>query len=361
MDLTTIKTTNGGVISVHAGSNLTTNLFFDRWFLITDPHYISIIKGAVYTKDEAKLVQIKNGVSATKLLEIGVPYRRNKTTTTSITPNIPTISSSEVAQTDETQTDTPQEIPGETTRLMIKTLGNELTENLMKFFSEFAFSLSPRFINTLARKTSINDCTKYIVSYCKLSNNPDTNEIAKKVKSEEFKNIISSYLDNIKPVQNCISKINNRLDIYFGDPGTGKTTIATQSFPNAQVITCNSNILPDDLMRVFDFTDELGKPTFKDAPLKIALKEGQPIILDEINLLPFDSLRFIQTLTDNKTRITYNGETIDIKPGFKIIGTMNLVVNGQEFSLPDPLVDRIDNLQEFKLSSNQLSSFAFGQ
>ena len=81
----------------------------------------------------------------------------------------------------------------------------------------------------------------------------------------------------------------------------------------------------------------------------------------EINLLPFDSLRFIQALTDNKSCITYNGETIDIKPGFKIIGTMNLVVNGQEFSLPDPLVDRIDNLQEFKLSSNQLSSFAFGQ
>ena len=49
---------------------------------------------------------------------------------------------------------------------------------------------------------------------------------------------------------------------------------------------------------------------------------------------------------------------IEIKPGFRIIGTMNLVVDEQVFGLPAPLVDRAVRIKEFKMTPARLASLA---
>jgi MoxR-like ATPase len=84
------------------------------------------------------------------------------------------------------------------------------------------------------------------------------------------------------------------------------------------------------------------------------MTEGKAIVLDEINLLPFDSLRFLQGVLDGKKEFSYKGHEVKIADGFCIIGTMNLVVNGATFNLPEPLVDRCMDIQKFSLSAGQL-------
>ena len=113
-------------------------------------------------------------------------------------------------------------------------------------------------------------------------------------------------------------------------------------------------MLPADLMEDFVFVD--GKATFKPSMLWRCMEEGKPITLDEINLLPFDSLRFLQGVLDGKTEFQYKGNTVHINDGFMVIGTMNLSVNGMVYGLPEPLVDRCADMQKFKLTADQLMS-----
>ena len=103
-----------------------------------------------------------------------------------------------------------------------------------------------------------------------------------------------------------------------------------------------------------DFKFVNGKATFIPSALQKAMIDGNVICLDEINLLPFESLRFLQSILDNKDVINYKGQDIHIKEGFKIIGTMNLKVNGQTFGLPEPLVDRADDIKKFVLTADDL-------
>jgi len=166
------------------------------------------------------------------------------------------------------------------------------------------------------------------------------------MKSREFSDI----LDDVQQLV-CTKKINKRFKVYYGSQGTGKTTKAMLEAKNLCMV-CHSAMLPSDLMEDFKF--EEGRPTFKPSALQNAMVNGQKIVLDEINLLPFESLRFLQSVLDSKTEFTYKGKTIVIKEGFQIIGTMNLTVNGCTFSLPEPLVDRACELRKYTLTADAL-------
>ncbi|MEG2273553.1 MAG: AAA family ATPase, partial [Acinetobacter sp.] len=133
--------------------------------------------------------------------------------------------------------------------------------------------------------------------------------------------------------------------------GTGKTTKAMQETDNYCMV-CHSAMLPADLMEDFKFID--GNPSFTPSALQIAMTNGIKIVLDEINLLPFESLRFLQSVLDGKTEFKYKGKTVCIKEGFQIIGTMNLTVNGCTFALPEPLVDRACELRKYTLTADAL-------
>lgn len=217
---------------------------------------------------------------------------------------------------------------------------------LIDFFSEFEFELSFRFINTLMWQFKQKQAKAYILNYLTLIDNPYINDIKEKMKSIEFVELMK-ILQHV-PVE---KQINKRFALYYGAQGTGKTTKALVESDNLCMI-CHSAMLPSDLLEDFTFND--GKASFQPSALTRAMTEGKPIVLDELNLLPFDSIRFLQGLLDGKDQFEYKGQTIKIKDGFKIIGTMNLKINGSIYGLPEPLVDRAVEIKEFKLTGNDL-------
>ena len=230
----------------------------------------------------------------------------------------------------------------------------ETLDKFTNFFKDFEINISSRFLNTVLNLDKNNRCN-YIINYFKLMNDADTEIISKKITSPEFKKILDDINLLLYNYAYCLTKINNRLKIYFGEPGTGKTTKALEE--TNLCIVCNNSMIPSDLMENFKFDD--GKPGFEKSDLWLAMEQGKKIVFDEINLLPFDSLRFLQSLLDNKQKINYKGLEINIKDGFEIIGTMNLELGNTIYTLPEPLVDRCSNIVEFKLNINDLINYSF--
>lgn len=234
-------------------------------------------------------------------------------------------------------------------------------DNLQNFFKEFDFNPAARFINTLSNKCvgDIMEGMKYTEGYFKLSGHPEADNIALKIKSEEYKSILQSLL-----LLNKHNKvINKRLEVYYGEPGVGKTTKVMKENKDADVIVMNSLMNEQDLLETPSF-DKDGILMFKPSPLLEAIVLGKTIILDELNLANMQVLRFLQGLCDAKEYFTFTSKSNDtikvyIHPDFKIIGTMNLYVNGQIYNLPEPLVDRCQNIVELKMTNARLLSIAF--
>lgn len=219
-------------------------------------------------------------------------------------------------------------------------------KKFIDFFSEFSFEPNYRFVNTFSYCNTISEAIEYTTRYFELSDSPYTNSIIEKMKSPEF-NEIALELVNITPS----TKINTRFKLYYGSAGTGKTTAAMKE-ADGNCMVCHSAMLPSDLMEDFKF--EEGKAAFQPSSLYKAITEGKKIVLDEINLLPFESLRFLQSILDGKKEFNYKGMNVQIKDGFQIIGTMNLNVNGSVYSLPEPLVDRAEQIKKYTLTADNL-------
>ena len=121
----------------------------------------------------------------------------------------------------------------------------------------------------------------------------------------------------------------------------------------ASVTICNESMTDDDLLTYIkvdgDHTAEHPSTLMED------IINGRVHILDEINLLPYKTLRFLQGLTDGKPSFEYKGENILVGEGFKIVGTMNLYANGQVCFLPDPLVDRAESIEEFIITPEAIA------
>ncbi len=225
----------------------------------------------------------------------------------------------------------------------------EVCTKIIDFFAEFDFEPNFRFVNTFAYACveSKETAKNYVMHYFDLTDSVYKVQIKDKLTSPEFDSICS--IISIAPQK----RINTRFKLYYGSQGTGKTTQALQE-SNGACMVCHSAMLPSDLMEDFKFND--GKAAFTPSALYNAMLNGTSIVLDEINLLPFESLRFLQSIVDGKPEFIYKGQTVQIKDGFKIIGTMNLHVNGCVYSLPEPLVDRCEEIKEFKLTADSLMS-----
>lgn len=231
--------------------------------------------------------------------------------------------------------------------------------SIMKFFSDVPdFKPALRFVNTLAlnvKNGGREAAIEYVKGYFALQGKQDeADDITAKMGSTGV--AVPEWDDVEVGINNCpvASQVNHRLKIYYGAPGAGKTTFAMSELTNPEnVIVCNACMDANDML--FDFTfDEQGKPQFIPGCLYKAIENGEPVLLDEINLLNDDVLRFLQGITDNKQVFTAKGRTIHVKDGFMIIGTMNLTVNGHCYPLPEPLIDRAVELREFTMDSTML-------
>lgn len=221
-------------------------------------------------------------------------------------------------------------------------------QKLIDFFTEFSFEPNYRFVNTFAFACcdSKNRAREYVRTYFELTDSQFLFSIVEKMKSPEFNEICERFRE-VAPTH----RVNNRFKLYYGSAGTGKTTQAMKE-ANNNCMVCHSAMLPSDLMEDFKFVD--GKADFQPSALQNAITDGESIVLDEINLLPFESLRFLQSILDGKKEFMYKGNLIKIADGFEIIGTMNLTVNGCTYALPEPLVDRCKDIRKYTLTADNL-------
>ena len=372
MDLKFIKTKKGGVMSIHSGKVMTTNIFESLgWVEIVKDDAKAVFRRAMmsfrYSCNEreeneafSRLVKDLSELYS-NLSDFTKPYRRVKSSSksSSLSEHYSTIEGKSDGITYDgiidLSTDSSEGIETQTTpEIKIEDLRKDCCSKIIKFFSEFTFVPATRFINTLSKFETQKEAKTYINNYMSLTDHPDKNEIAEKIKSTEFNDILKELFE-------CRGdkEINKRLEIYYGPAGTGKTTEAINLYPDANITVCNELMDSDSIMKVFDFNDENGNPVFKPSQLQLDMINGKPHILDEMNLLPLNTLRFLQGILDSKEKINYEGKEIVIKEGFKIIGTMNLVVNGQVFSLPEPIVDRAQKLKEYTANEDLLANFAF--
>lgn len=225
-------------------------------------------------------------------------------------------------------------------------------QRFMDFFKEFQYVPSFRTLNSVAliAAENIENAIARIVGHFRIVDNAYVDAVVAKVKSPEFKLILNQLsLTNAVYSGNVI---NNRLKIYFGEPGTGKTTKATEESDNRCVI-CHSEMSPKDLLKEFDF-DADGHPTFKKSMLRLCIENGWKITLDEINFLSRETFKFLQGITDGKKTFDFEGETITIADGFQIIGTMNLMQEGTAIGIPEPMADRCSEIVEFVPTAHSL-------
>ena len=237
----------------------------------------------------------------------------------------------------------------------------ETCKKVIEFFKDVPdFQVGLRFLNTLGLqvKSGGRDAAiSYVKGYFDLQSKQDEADMiiakmgATGVDSPEWDQIEAGIYG-----QAISTQINKRLKIYYGAAGTGKTTMAMTEISRPEnVIVCNGSMDSNDLL--YDFTfDENGKPQFIPGLLYKAAENGEVVLLDEINLLNDEVLRFLQGITDNKDSFAAKNNTIHIKPGFMVIGTMNLTVNGRCYPLPEPLIDRAIELKEFTLDATMLET-----
>ena len=263
------------------------------------------------------------------------------------------ITSNDLTENENT-CDTPKEEPKQ--EISRETLINEFGVKISQFFSEFDYEPSNRFLDNLLylSKTTYTACKDYIKSYFELSDSPFVNEIKEKVKSHEF----NAILNILSKIDSNKEQINKRFELYYGPAGMGKTYKAEHDYPNAPKIICRSDMSGEDLFQSFEFID--GKPHYKNSELVNAMLSGGVVILDEISLLPTECLTTLQGLLDNSNKFSFKGVEYEIKDGFKIIGTMNLIVNGQIRLLPEPLVDRAKTIIEYKKPIQERLSIIWG-
>ena len=368
MEIKGIVTARGGKVHFHEGkdgSPATTNLW-DRfgWYCITDEEVVKQIKGIAersflltdVSSDVAELLTAIPDPSA-----IGYPkYKTDKATVKaipvpSVSPvSVVTPSEKPVAPPPSAKPVAPPPSAKPYTKEEYKTTKEEIKVAFKKawdFFSEFNFHPKDRMLDTLSHCKTYEKAKMYVRSYFALCNHPERNGVAEKIKSDEFRSVWNA----IRKFE-CPDWVNKRLEIFWGEPSGGKSTEARNRYPNAKRFKVGPSMTDDELIQVFDFTDETGKPHFYDSVLVEAMKNGEPIIIDEINHLKYETLVGMQDFLDNTDKfVTSRKEEVIIKDGFKIIGTMNLDIDGAVFSLPEAIVDRCYNLEEFETTPEVLA------
>jgi len=214
----------------------------------------------------------------------------------------------------------------------------ELADKIITFCKDFEFKPDPRLLNSLLFE---QNPSQFIVDTMRLTNYPqELIDLAEsKFKCREWKDLMKT-LKSVKPTH---GRFNQRLEIYYGAAGTGKTTLAKAKYPNAVKLVASASADPDDLFTAFN--PETKK--YELTALGSAAVQGQPIIIDEANLYNQVCLERLQGITDADTSIKDRTFDINIKEGFKVIITMNLETNMGKFPLPSPLVSRASEIKYF--------------
>lgn len=100
--------------------------------------------------------------------------------------------------------------------------------------------------------------------------------------------------------------LGNRLIVYYGDAGSGKTYTAEMEYPGSPSIICSETMTPATLL---------------ESGLREAMEEGESVILEGVNHLSEDCLDLLAELCDGRTEYSAGNTHIKIKDGFKVVAT----------------------------------------
>ena len=168
-------------------------------------------------------------------------------------------------------------------------------------------------------------------------------EIEKKCESAEFVQLATQ-----ASALTARKLVNSKLALFYGKPGSGKSTFAKTQFPTAERYFCTEDRRAIDLVSEVALDFESGKKGFVPSTIARAMEAGRPVILDEINLLDDAVLAAIQQMVDDTDSIEVAGNKLQVKPGFMIVGTFNIETGIGPRPLPEPLVDRAAVIREFQ-------------
>lgn len=185
-----------------------------------------------------------------------------------------------------------------------------------------------------------DDADKTSIFYLIKKSNEQQRDIVDIIYEEENK---SKVVDGLELFFNAFEgkvKVSKRLFLLVGETAAGKTTSIINRYPDLKILACNKGHDPYSLMYFLADKDGNGLKPYPTNFQK-ALTQGFRFALDEINLLPSDSLELLQGIADAKKTIEIGDETIIIHPDFKLIGTMNPPsVTDERRPLGDALLSR---------------------
>ena len=213
---------------------------------------------------------------------------------------------------------------------------NAVAQKVMTFCKDFEFKPDPRLINTLRHLPNATEAGEFIVNTMELIGMPVEiiDSATPKFKSPEWREIFAE----MKACPVSHGKINQRLAIYYGPAGTGKTTLAEQLYKCPKIIASPTQD-PSELF-TRNVVNDHGGVDLVLTEIGQAITEGKPIIIDEANLYQSVVLQRLQGVTDGGKSFVDNGREIEIADGFKVIMTLNLETNYGKTPLPNPLVSR---------------------
>lgn len=132
--------------------------------------------------------------------------------------------------------------------------------------------------------------------------------------------------------QNGVNRI-----LLYGPPGTGKTTTALQINPRAYPVTIHPEMSAQEL--IGHFVPKGGDFEWHDGPALRALRQGVPLILNEVDKSSGSVMTQLHSLCDDHDVIEFTlptGEVVKPSPGYKVFATMNGFLD----ALPDAIQDR---------------------
>jgi midasin (ATPase involved in ribosome maturation) len=158
--------------------------------------------------------------------------------------------------------------------------------------------------------------------------------------------------------------ISNSSIFLQGSPGSGKSCAARhygayRIFQNRNPIlsiNCHRDLKFDYLIGNYNFKDS--KFNFVDGPLLTAIKNGEPILLDEFNLCPenilINLLPILKANINDKIYLKGIPEPVYISPGFFIIATGNSSKEKGRNIISSIISDEIKNVEikSFNLITN---------
>ena len=114
--------------------------------------------------------------------------------------------------------------------------------------------------------------------------------------------------------------------LLSGPPGSGKTAVVDAVFDDLVAFSCHGEVTVANLVGAMQSTHD-GSWVWVDGPLTIAVREGRPILLDEINRLQHDVQALIHPLTDGRNVLRLDDNpaepVVHAKPGVFVVGTYN--------------------------------------